>query len=99
MDERRAETNIYVPLQAQPQEEFTRTNVLQYRQEEKYEARNLAQAEFFFLQNSLFPVKRLAFFSCSILSLYRGSFIVSIGWDEASCAGQGVPSGISPRAE
>ena len=35
----------------------------------------------------------------SILSLYRRSFNVSIGLDEASCAGQEVPSGISPRAE
>ena len=38
-------------------------------------------------------------FSCSILALYRGSFNVSIGLGEASCAGQEVPCGISPRAE
>ena len=36
---------------------------------------------------------------CSIVSLYRGSFNASIGLDEASCTGQEVPSGISPRAE
>ena len=35
----------------------------------------------------------------SIMSLYRGSFHLSIGLDEASCAGQKVTSGISPRAD
>ena len=34
-----------------------------------------------------------------IMSLYRGSFNVSIELDEASCAGQEVSSGVSPRAE
>ena len=36
---------------------------------------------------------------CCILSPYRGSFNVSIGLNEACCAGRGSLPGMSPRAE
>ena len=37
--------------------------------------------------------------TCCILSPYRGSFNVSIGFNEASCAGKRSSPGMSPRAE